>query len=103
MSASFTAPGPQQRRFAAYFDSLARAAGHRVRAVPLESYCTGLLLPGERKSVEPMAARLAVPTKNSVHIEIVAFTESRPVAFPSHVESALFSARLFPHSRRSTS
>jgi len=27
--------------------------------VPLKSYCMGLLLPGERKSVEPMAARLA--------------------------------------------
>jgi len=27
--------------------------------VPLKNYCTGLLLPGGRKSVEPMAARLA--------------------------------------------
>ena len=27
--------------------------------MPLKNYCTGLLLPGERKSVEPMAARLA--------------------------------------------
>ena len=26
---------------------------------PLPSYCRGLLLPGERQSVEPMAARLA--------------------------------------------
>jgi SRSO17 transposase len=25
----------------------------------MKNYCTGLLLPGERKSVEPMAARLA--------------------------------------------
>jgi len=46
---------------------------------------------------------LPVPTKKSVDIEIIAFTESRPVAFPSHVESALFSARLFPHSRRPVS
>jgi SRSO17 transposase len=59
MSASSSAHGAQQRRFAAYLDSLARAAGHLDRAVPLESYRTGLLLPGERKSVEPMAARLA--------------------------------------------
>ena len=28
------------------------------RRIPLKTYCTGLLLPGERKSVEPMAARL---------------------------------------------
>jgi len=40
-------------------DGLAQAAGHADRATPLKLYCTGLLLPGERKSVEPMAARLA--------------------------------------------
>ena len=40
-------------------EGLAQAAGHADRAVPLRNYCTGLLLPGERKSVEPMAARLA--------------------------------------------
>jgi len=58
MSAHSPAPGAQQKRFAAYLDGLAQAAGHRDRGVPLKSYCTGLLLPGERKSVEPMAARL---------------------------------------------
>ncbi len=56
---SKAAPGPQQRRFAAYIEGLAKAAGHADRDVPLKNYCTGLLLPGERKSVEPMAARLA--------------------------------------------
>ncbi len=40
-------------------DGLASAAGHSDREVPLKNYCMGLLLPGERKSVEPMAARLA--------------------------------------------
>jgi SRSO17 transposase len=53
-----TAPGPQEQRFAAYIEGLAEAAGHADRRVPLRNYCTGLLLPGERKSVEPMAARL---------------------------------------------
>jgi SRSO17 transposase len=53
-----TAPGPQEQRFAAYIEGLAEAAGHADRNVPLKNYCTGLLLPGERKSVEPMAARL---------------------------------------------
>lgn len=52
------APGAQQRRLADYLDSLAQAAGHADRVVPFKSYCTGLLLPGERKSIEPMAARL---------------------------------------------
>lgn len=54
-----TGPGSQQERFAAYIEGLAEAAGHADRHIPLKNYCTGLLLPGERKSVEPMAARLA--------------------------------------------
>jgi SRSO17 transposase len=37
---------------------LATAAGHEDRNAPLKNYCKGLLLPGERKSIEPMAARL---------------------------------------------
>jgi len=61
------APGPQQKRFAAYMDGLAQAAEHADRAAPLKSYCTGLLLPGERKSVEPMAARLAPDNVRRVH------------------------------------
>jgi SRSO17 transposase len=48
-------------------DGLAQAAGHADRAVPLKNYCTGLLLPGERKSVEPMAARLAPGNVRRMH------------------------------------
>ena len=59
MGSRLSSPGPQQRRFAAYIEGLANAAGHADRHTPLKNYCTGLLLPGERKSVEPMAARLA--------------------------------------------
>ena len=62
-----TAPGPQEQRFAAYIEGLAEAAGHADRNVPLKSYCTGLLLPGERKSVEPMAARLAPDNVRRMH------------------------------------
>ena len=62
-----TAPGPQQQRFAAYIKGLAEAAGHADRNVPLKNYCTGLLLPGERKSVEPMAARLAPDNVRRMH------------------------------------
>jgi SRSO17 transposase len=53
-----SAPGPQEKRFAAYIEGLATAAGHEDRNTPLKNYCKGLLLPGERKSIEPMAARL---------------------------------------------
>src|ERR1700722_2058418 len=67
MSATSSAPGPQEKRFAAYMDGLAQAAGHADRRVPLKNYCTGLLLPGERKSVEPMAARLAPGNVRRLH------------------------------------
>jgi SRSO17 transposase len=67
MSANFMAPGAQQKRFAAYLDSLAQAAGHADRKEPLKAYCTGLLLPGERKSVEPMAARLSPDNVRRTH------------------------------------
>jgi SRSO17 transposase len=39
-------------------EGLANAAEHMDRHIPLKAYCMGLLLPGERKSIEPMAARL---------------------------------------------
>jgi SRSO17 transposase len=67
MSANLMAPGAQQKRLAAYFDGLAQAAGHADRKEPLKAYCTGLLLPGERKSVEPMAARLAPDNVRRTH------------------------------------
>ena len=62
-----TAPGPQEKRLAVYTDSLAKAAGHADRTAPLKAYCAGLLLPGERKSVEPMAARLAPDNVQRTH------------------------------------
>lgn len=46
------------RRFEQYLDQLAKAVGHADRREPLRAYLTGLCLPGERKSVEPMAARV---------------------------------------------
>lgn len=46
------------RRFRDYLDRLARAVGHVDRQEPVRAYVTGLSLPGERKSVEPMAARV---------------------------------------------
>jgi SRSO17 transposase len=67
MSAHSVAPGAEQKRFAAYLDPLAQASGHLDRMVPLKSYCSGLLLPGERKSVEPMAARLCPDHVRQAH------------------------------------
>jgi SRSO17 transposase len=44
------------KRFDRYIDAISGELGHVDRIAPFRSYCTGLLLPGERKSVEPMAA-----------------------------------------------
>ena len=71
MGSRLSAPGPQEKRFAAYIEGLANAAGHEDRHTPLKDYCKGLLLPGERKSIEPMAARLnphnVQATRQSLH------------------------------------
>src|SRR6267154_2224972 len=48
-----------ETRFAAYVEGLSSVLGHADRIGPLRDYCTGLILPGERKSVEPMAAKTA--------------------------------------------
>jgi SRSO17 transposase len=67
MGSRLSAPGPQEKRFAAYMQGLANAAGHADRRIPLKNYCTGLLLPGDRKSIEPMAARLAPQDVRRMH------------------------------------
>src|SRR6195952_1660840 len=51
-------PGAGEARFAAYLDEITSELGHASRAASARAYCTGLLLPGERKSVEPRAARI---------------------------------------------
>ena len=53
-----TSETARAQRFAAYVDHLATTLGHRDRHEPLRAYITGLCLPGERKSIEPMAARV---------------------------------------------
>ena len=44
--------------FDQYMDHLADGLGHADRRAGLQGYCTGLMLPLSRKSVEPMAARV---------------------------------------------
>src|SRR5438132_13135891 len=47
--------------------------GHADRISPLRDYCTGLILPGERKSVEPMAARTAPARTAAQHQSLLHF------------------------------
>ena len=57
---------------------LAQAAGHADRSEPLRNYCRGLLLDGERKSVEPMAARLAPDRVQRMHESLHHFIAQSP-------------------------
>jgi hypothetical protein len=86
MGSRLSAPGPQEKRFAAYIEGLAKAAGHADRKVPLKNYCTGLLLPGERKSVEPMAARLAPDNVQRMHQSLHHLVADAPWSDPAIIE-----------------
>jgi SRSO17 transposase len=56
-----------EARFAAYLEAITAVLGHASRVAPARAYCTGLLLPGERKSVEPMAARIEPDRVQAAH------------------------------------
>jgi SRSO17 transposase len=65
-------------RFAEYIEHLSGVIGHADRHGPLASYCTGLLLPGARKSVEPMAARIAPDNVGAKHQSLHHFVAKAP-------------------------
>ncbi|MGO7136493.1 IS701 family transposase [Rhizobium leguminosarum] len=60
-------------RFEAYIASLTGVFGHADRVGPLHDYCSGLLLPMERKSVEPMATVLAPSRTSAKHQSLLHF------------------------------
>jgi SRSO17 transposase len=60
-------------RFAGYVEGLASVIGHADRAGPLRDYCTGLVMPCERKSVEPMAAITAPERTAAQHQSLLHF------------------------------
>src|ERR1039458_5248809 len=65
--------GTSEVRFSAYVAGLSSVLGHADRIGPLRDYCTGLILPGERKSVEPMAARTAPARTAAQHQSLLHF------------------------------
>jgi hypothetical protein len=60
-------------RFSAYVEGLVSVIGHSDRAKPLRDYCMGLMLPCERKSVEPMAAVTAPERTAAQHQSLLHF------------------------------
>jgi SRSO17 transposase len=66
-------PRDGEERFCAYLDELAGVLGRVSRVGPMRDYCTGLLLPGERKSVEPIAAVTAPGRVAAQHQSLLHF------------------------------
>ena len=63
-----------EARFAAYVEAL----GHADRQEPMRDYCLGLLMPIERKSVEPMAAVTAPAQVAAKHQSLLHFVGNAP-------------------------
>src|SRR5260221_1353088 len=62
-----------ESRFSRYVEGLVSVIGHADRAGPLHDYCLGLVMPGERKSVEPMAAITAPGRTAAQHQSLLHF------------------------------
>jgi SRSO17 transposase len=75
---SIVRPDGIEGRFDAYVSSLSEVIGHADRAGPLRDYCMGLVLPGERKSVEPMAAVTAPSRVAAQHQSLLHFVGASP-------------------------
>jgi len=67
-----------EERFRAYVEALAEVIGHADRARPLRNYCLGLLMPCERKSVEPMAALVAPSRVSAEHQSLLHLVGQAP-------------------------
>ena len=65
-------------RFVAFVEGLASVIGHADREKPLRDYCTGLVMPCERKSVEPMAAVTAPARVGAQHQSLLHFVGEAP-------------------------
>jgi SRSO17 transposase len=65
--------GSEEARFTRYIAGLASVIGHADRANPLRDYCVGLMMPCERKSVEPMAAITAPERTAAQHQSLLHF------------------------------
>src|SRR2546425_272104 len=66
------------QRFHAYVERLTTALGHQDRHGPLRAYVTGLCLPGDRKSIEPMAARVEPRHVRARHQSLHHFVANAP-------------------------
>jgi len=73
-------PGAEasESRFADYVEGLVSVIGHADRERPLRDYCVGLMMPCERKSVEPIAAVTAPARVAAQHQSLLHFVNQAP-------------------------
>ena len=73
-------PGAEasESRFADYIEGLVSVIGHADRERPLRDYCVGLMMPCERKSVEPIAAVTAPARVAAQHQSLLHFVNQAP-------------------------
>lgn len=64
---------PMMKRFDAYLSRLCEVLGHADRDAPMREYCTGLMLPLKRKSVEPIAAHVGPHAVSAKHQSLLHF------------------------------
>src|SRR6202171_6028451 len=67
-----------ESRFARYVECLVGVIGHPDRAGTLRDYCVGLMMGGERKSVEPIAALTAPERTAAQHQSLLHFIGQGP-------------------------
>jgi SRSO17 transposase len=70
--------GGGEAAFEAYVEALVEVIGHADRAQPLRDYCLGLMMPVERKSVEPIAAVTAPAHVSAKHQSLLHFVGQAP-------------------------
>jgi SRSO17 transposase len=67
-----------EQEFEEYRDALGEVMNHERRLLPLTSYCTGLLLPLDSKTMEAMAATLAPQRTLALHHRLQNFITDAP-------------------------
>ncbi|WP_176593756.1 transposase [Sphingobium sp. EM0848] len=70
--------GVSEAAFFAYVQKLVDVVGHADRADPLRDYCLGLIMPVERKNVEPLAAVTAPSRVSAKHQSLLHFVGQAP-------------------------
>ena len=68
-----------EARFAAYVEAPGAVLGHADRQEPMRDYCLGLLMPIERKSVEPIAVVTAPAQVAAKHQSLLHFVGNAAV------------------------